>query len=76
MTDPTRSYAIKLFSKVTSTVFLDESITYVFWPDDYEKDLAPKHTRFGKRVDDPLPVYLGVDILSFDKIDTVNMMIR
>ena len=29
----------------------------------------------GKRVDDPLPVYLSVDILSFDKIDTVNMMI-
>ena len=29
----------------------------------------------GKRVDDPLPVHLSVDILSFDQIDTVNMMI-
>ena len=42
---------------------------------DYEMGLAPKHTIAGKRVDDPLPVYLSVDILSFDKIDTVNMMI-
>ena len=42
---------------------------------DYEMGLAPKHTIAGKRVEDPLPVYLSVDILSFDKIDTVNMMI-
>ena len=45
-------------------------------PSDYEKDLTPKHTENGKRVDKPLPVYLSVDILSFDKIDTVDMMIR
>ena len=41
---------------------------------DYENDLAPKHTRKGVRVSDPLPIYLGVDILNFDKVDTVNFM--
>lgn len=49
--------------------------TKVVMPEDYEKDLAPKHTRNGERVLDPLPVYLGVDILSFDTVDTVEMMI-
>ena len=47
----------------------------MIFPGDYEKDLAPKHTENGKRVDKALPVYLSVDILSFDKIDTVDMMI-
>ena len=47
----------------------------VIFPSDYEKDLTPKHTENGERVDKPLPVYLSVDILSFDKIDTVDMMI-
>ena len=41
---------------------------------DYEKDLAPKHTRNGERVNDPLPVYLSVEILNFDKISTLDMM--
>ena len=47
----------------------------MIFPGDYEKDLAPKHTVNGQRVDDALPVYLSVDILSFDKIDTKDMMI-
>ena len=37
--------------------------------------MAPKNTENGKRVDTALPVYLSVDILSFDRIDTVDMMI-
>ena len=53
----------------------EEKCDTVIFPKDYEKGLAPKHTIAGKRVDDPLPVYLSVDILSFDQIDTVNMMI-
>ena len=32
---------------------------------DYENDLAPQHTRNGTCVNDPLPVYLSVDIISF-----------
>ena len=53
----------------------EEDCRKVIFPDDYEKALAPKHTIGGQRVDDPLPVFLSLDILSFDKIDTVNMMI-
>lgn len=53
----------------------EEDCRKVIFPDDYEKTLAPKHTVNGKRVDDPLPVYLSLDILSFDKVDTINMMI-
>ena len=53
----------------------EENCRKVILPLDYEKGLAPKHTIGGKRVDDPLPVYLSVDISSFDQIDTVNMMI-
>ena len=53
----------------------EELCKKVIFPKDYEKDLAPKHTVNGQRVDTALPVYLSVDILSFDKIDTVNMMI-
>lgn len=41
---------------------------------DYENDLAPKHTLGGVRTNEALPVYLGVDIISFDNVDTVNMM--
>ena len=62
-----------LFS--TSTDYLYYIVLQVIFPKDYEKDLAPKHTVNGQRVDTALPVYLSVDILSFDKIDTVNMMI-
>ena len=54
---------------------MNEFLIQVIFPGDYEKDLAPKHTENGKRVDKALPVYLSVDILSFDKIDTVDMMI-
>lgn len=46
----------------------------IFFPEDYEKDLAPKHTRNGERVNDPLPVYLSCEIVSFDKISTLDMM--
>jgi len=53
----------------------EEDCRKVIFPSDYEKDLTPKHTENGERVDKPLPVYLSVDILSFDKIDTVDMMI-
>ena len=53
----------------------EENCKKVIFPLDYEKALAPKHTINGERVDDPLPVYLSLDILSFDKIDTVNMEI-
>ena len=53
----------------------EENCKKIIFPNDYEKGLAPKHTIAGKRVDDPLPVYLSVDILSFDSIDSVNMMI-
>ena len=49
--------------------------TQVIFPGDYEKNLAPKHTENGERVDTALPVYLNIDILSFDKIDTVEMSI-
>ena len=62
-----------LFS--TSKDYLYYIVLQVIFPKDYEKDLAPKHTVNGQRVDTALPVYLSVDILSFDKIDTVNMMI-
>ena len=41
---------------------------------DYEKDLAPKHTRNGERTNDPLPVYLSCEIITFDKISTLDMM--
>ena len=47
----------------------------VIFLSDYEKDLTPKHTENEEGVDKPLPVYLSVDILSFDKVDTVDMMI-
>ena len=53
----------------------EEDCKKVVFPSDYEKDLAPKHTVNGRRVDEALPVYLSLDILSFDKIDTVEMMI-
>ena len=54
----------------------DYIFTQVIFPSDYEKDLAPKHTENGERVDKALPVYLSVDILSFDKIDTREMFIE
>ena len=48
---------------------------YIFnIPVDYEKDLAPKHTRNGERTNDPLPVYLSCEIITFDKISTLDMM--
>ena len=53
----------------------EELCKKVVFPKDYEKSLAPKHTVNGSRVDDPLPLHFSLDILSFDKIDTVNMMI-
>ena len=53
----------------------EEDCKKVIFPLDYEKALAPKHTINGERVDDPLPVYISLDILSFDKIDTINMEI-
>ena len=53
----------------------EEDCKKVILPLDYEKALAPKHTINGERVDDPLPVYISLDILSFDKIDTINMEI-
>ena len=49
-------------------------IKCVIFSEDYERDLAPKHTRNGTRVNDPLPVYLSSTILSFDKISTLDMM--
>ena len=61
---------------ITVILSLDEEdCKKVVFPSDYEKDLAPKHTVNGKRVDEALPVFLSLDILSFDKIDTVEMMI-
>lgn len=53
----------------------EEDCSKVILPKDYEMGLPPKHTIGGERVDDPLPVYLSVDIFNFDKIDTVNMLI-
>lgn len=41
----------------------------------YEKGLAPKLWVNGTKVNEPLPVYFGVDILSFDQINTIDMMI-
>ncbi len=43
---------------------------------DYDSSLAPKQTKAGVKVDEPLPIHVGVDIMSFDKIDTVHMMFR
>ena len=50
------------------------TINFFTFSEDYEKDLAPKHTRNGERVNDPLPVYLSCEIVSFDKISTLDMM--
>ncbi len=45
---------------------------------DYESALAPKtiNTLSGTRKSEPLPIYLNLDILSFDKVDNLNMMFR
>ncbi len=41
---------------------------------DYDSSLAPKQTVNGVKVDEPLPIHVGVDIFNFDKIDTKKMM--
>jgi hypothetical protein len=40
---------------------------------DYENALAPKtiNTESGSRISEPLPIYLNLDILSFDKVETI-----
>ena len=45
---------------------------------DYENALAPKTiaTESGTRISEPLPIFLNLDILSFDKVDNLNMMFR
>ena len=56
----------------------EQNCRKVVFYSDYEKDLTPKHTeksKNGTMINKPLPVYLSVDILDFDKVDTLDMMI-
>ena len=45
---------------------------------DYENDQAPRVTDFNGKVleEDPLPVNLNVEIISFDDIDTSKMTFK
>ncbi len=54
---------------------MDTETTHYILSADYDGSLAPKQTRDdGTKVDEPLPIHISVDIMNFDKIDTVKMM--
>ena len=68
---------IYILNNVVSTAKVKFELI-VFMKADYESTLAPKtiSTLSGSRTSEPLPIFLNLDILSFDKVDNLNMMFR
>ena len=54
------------------------SFVFFFKADDYDSDQAPRVTDFNGKIleEDPLPVNLNVEIISFDEINTSKMTFK
>ena len=54
------------------------TICFIFKADDYESDQAPRVADFNGKVaeEEPLPVKLNLEIISFDDIDTSKMTFK
>ena len=52
----------------------EEHCKRVFIPEDYQPDLPPKQGVKGSKLTEPLELTLTLEIFSFDKIQTIDMM--